>query len=99
MIFHNCFFSDSFFWGVGGGLAHILVEGLFSWYHDCCGLILFNSSSVCNDVKNSNLIRPRGYKQTVMLNSAEHNFFSAHGILTFMSRKNNILGLSEPEKS
>ena len=41
-----------------------------------------------------------------MLNSAEHEIFPAHnvkmltvvGILTFMSRKNSILGLSKPEK-
>ena len=41
-----------------------------------------------------------------MLNSAEYEIFPAHkfkmptivGILTLMSRKNSILGLSEPEK-
>ena len=38
-----------------------------------------------------------------MLISAEHEFFSAHKFknannLTFMSRKNSILGLAEPEK-
>ena len=36
---------------------------------------------------------PRSYKN-FMLNSAEHV-----GIFTFMNRKNNILGLSEPEKN
>ena len=49
-------------------------------------------------------IRPRGYKTFLMLNSTEHERFPAHnvkmptvvGILTFMSRKNNIPGLSEP---
>ena len=43
-----------------------------------------------------------------MLNSTEHKIFPAHkcfkmptivGILTFMSMKNSILGLSEPKKS
>ena len=42
-----------------------------------------------------------------MLNSIEHDFFllinvempTIVAILTFMSRKNSILGLSEPEKS
>ena len=53
--------------------------------------------------------RARGYKTFFMLNSAEHEFFPAYkcenanknvnGILTFMSRKNAILGLSEPENS
>ena len=37
-----------------------------------------------------------------MLNSDEHEYFPVHevtvGILTFMSRKNSILGLSEAEK-
>ena len=43
----------------------------------------------------------------VMHNSAEHDMLAAHnvkmptivGILTFMSRKNSNLGLSEPAKS
>ena len=42
-----------------------------------------------------------------MLNSTEHEIFPAHkvkmptivGILTFMSGKNSILGLSEPKKA
>ena len=46
-----------------------------------------------------------GYKK-IMLNSAQLEFFPAHKclisttvvILTFMSRKNNILSLLEPEK-
>ena len=53
-----------------------------------------------------NLIRPRGYKTFFVLNSTEHGIFllinvkmpSTVGILTFMSRKNSILSLSEPEK-
>ena len=53
------------------------------------------------------LTRLRGYKIFSMLNSAEHEVFllinvkmpTIVGILTFMSRKNSILGLSEPEKS
>ena len=52
-------------------------------------------------------LRSRGYNNISMLNSAEHEFFllinvkmrTTVGILTFMTRKNNILGLSEPEKS
>ena len=43
----------------------------------------------------------------IMFNSAEHEFFllinvktpTSIGILTFMSRKNSSLGLSEPENS
>ena len=50
-------------------------------------------------------IRPRGYKTFFMLNSTEHKFSllinvkmpTNVGILTFMSRKNSILGLSEPK--
>ena len=36
-----------------------------------------------------------------MLNSPEHEIFPAHivGILSFISRKNSILGLYEPEKA
>ena len=49
---------------------------------------------------------PRGFKN-FMLNSAGHEFFllinvkmpTIVGILTFMSWKNSILGLPEPEKS
>ena len=53
-------------------------------------------------------IRSRGYKTFSMLNSDEHVFFllinmkmptTIVGILTLMSKKNSILGLSEPEKS
>ena len=46
-----------------------------------------------------------GYKKNFMLNSAEHEIFPAHkmpiifGILTFVSGKNSITGLSEHEKS
>ena len=48
----------------------------------------------------------RGYKTFFMLNSGEHEIFllisvkmpTIVGILTFISRKNSILGLSEPEK-
>ena len=48
--------------------------------------------------------RPRGYKTFSMLNSAEHEFFllinvkmpTIVGILTFTSKKNSIIGLSEP---
>ena len=36
------------------------------------------------------IVRARGYKTFFMLNSTEHE------ILTFMSGKNGILGLSEP---
>ena len=47
----------------------------------------------------------QGYKICFMLNSAEHESFplinvkmpTVVGILTFMSRKNSILELSEPE--
>ena len=44
---------------------------------------------------------PRGYKKTFMLNSAEYEIFLLKivSILTFMSRKNRILGLPEPEKA
>ena len=49
---------------------------------------------------------PRGYKTFFMLISTEQEFFllinvkmpTNVGILTFVSRKNNIPGLSEPEK-
>ena len=52
-------------------------------------------------------IRARGYETFFMLISVEHENFPAHnvkmptlvGILTAMSMKNSILGLSEPEKS
>ena len=48
---------------------------------------------------------PRGYYIVFMLNLAEHDFFlliyvkmpTTVVILTFMSRKNSILGLSEPK--
>ena len=53
-------------------------------------------------------LRPRGYKTLFMLNSTEHDELSIKfflliyvkmptnvGILTFMNRKNSILGLSE----
>ena len=51
--------------------------------------------------------RPRGYKTVFVLTQLSINFFllisvkmpTIVGILTFMSRKNNILGLSEPKKS
>ena len=52
--------------------------------------------------------RPRGYKTFFMLNSTEHEIFfllinvkmpTIVGILTFMSGKNSILGLSEPKKA
>ena len=51
------------------------------------------------------LIWPRGYTTFFMLNSIEHEIFllinvkmpTVVGILTFMSRKNSILGLSESE--
>ena len=46
---------------------------------------------------------PRGYKK-IIINSAVHDIFPAQNVkmpttLTFMSRKNGILGLSEPEKA
>ena len=49
---------------------------------------------------------PRGYKTFFMLNSTEHEIFqlisfkmpTTVGILTFMSGKNSILGVSGPEK-
>ena len=40
---------------------------------------------------------PRGYKTFYMLNSIDHEIFPV-GILTFMSGKNSILGISEPKK-
>ena len=54
--------------------------------------------------------RPRGHKTFFMLNSAEHEIFHAHkffkmptetvvGILTFVCRKNSIIGVSVSEKS
>ena len=43
-------------------------------------------------------IWPWGYKTFFMLNSTEHEIFPIVGILTFMSRKNTSLGLSETEK-
>ena len=51
--------------------------------------------------------RPQGYKTFFMLSSGEHEFFkvinvkipTVVGILTFMNRKNSILGLSETEKA
>ena len=57
--------------------------------------------------KANTLTRARGYKKIFMLNSAEHEIFfqltnvkmpTIVGILTFMSRKNSILCLSESEK-
>ena len=57
------------------------------------------------------ITRPGGYKTFFVLNSTEHDFFLLInvkmptivriivGILTFMSRKNSILGLSEPNIS
>ena len=73
--------------------------------------ILFWSFSECNKVKAVGKAilyadRHRGYKENFMLNSAEHEIVllinvkmpTNVGILTFASRKNSILGLSEPEK-
>ena len=42
--------------------------------------------------------RPLSYKTFFMVNSIEHEIFPVkmYGILMFMSRKNSILGLSEP---
>ena len=53
------------------------------------------------------LSRPQGYKAFFMLNSTEHEIFllinvkmpTIVGILTCMSGKNSILGLSEPKKA
>ena len=53
------------------------------------------------------IIRPRGYKTFFMFNSTEHKIFllinvkmpTIVGILTFMSMKSSILGLSEPKKA
>ena len=50
---------------------------------------------------------PRGYKTFFMLNSTEHDFFllrnvkmpTVVGILTFMSGKISILGLTEPKNA
>ena len=47
---------------------------------------------------------PQDYRRNFMLNSTEHDFFllinvkmpAVVGILTFMSRKNNVVGLTEP---
>ena len=55
-------------------------------------------------ISNTFTSRPRGYKTFIMLNSTEQKIFRAEnvkvptivGILTFMNRKNSILGLSEP---
>ena len=55
---------------------------------------------------NINLTWPRGYKTFFMLNSTEHEISpliivkmpTFVGILTFMSSKKSILGLSEPKK-
>ena len=52
-------------------------------------------------------VRHQGYKTFFMLNSTELEIFplinvkmpTVVGILTFMSRKNSVLGLSEPEKN
>ena len=59
-----------------------------------------------NNVKRYAIIRLQGYKTFFMLNLAEMKFFllinvkmtTIVSILTFMSRKNSILGISEPEK-
>ena len=53
------------------------------------------------------ITRPRGYTTFFMLYSVEHEFFllinvkmpTVVGILTFMSRKNSILGVYDPKKS
>ena len=53
------------------------------------------------------LIWSRGYKTFIMLNSAEHKIFllinvkmpTIVGILTFISGKNCVIGLSEPLKN
>ena len=50
-----------------------------------------------NQTAQEEAIRPQGYKTVYMLNSGEHEIFPV-GILTFMSGKNSILGLSEPDK-
>ena len=55
----------------------------------------------------SSLVRPRGYKKIFMLNSTGHEIFllinvkmpTIVGILTLMSGKNSIQGLSEPKKA
>ena len=52
------------------------------------------------------VLGPRGYKTFFVLSSTEHEIFSfinvkmptIVGILTFMSWKNSVIGLSEPEK-
>ena len=75
----------------------------FYW---CCR---YSQSSKVEDLfcdAPSSSTRPRGYKTFFMLNSAEHEFFlvinvkmpTMVGILTFMSRKNSVIGLFEPEK-
>ena len=59
-----------------------------------------------DDLPVHSVTTPRGYKTFFMLNSKEHEFFllinvempTFVGILTFLSRENSILGLSEPEK-
>ena len=59
------------------------------------------------DTEKTSSSRPRGYKTFLMLNSTEHEIFPAQivklptvvGILTFMSGKNSILGLSGPKIS
>ena len=69
--------------------------------------ILVLNSYMISSAPEKGITRPRGYKTFSMLNSTEHEIFPAHkcvkiptivGILTFMSGKNSILGLSEPEK-
>ena len=55
---------------------------------------MFNASLKHRD----KLTRPQGYKSFI-LNSAEHKIFpTIVGILTFVSGKNSMLCVSEPEK-
>ena len=68
--------------------------------------IMIKMTSICSDDVASRIARPRGYKTFLCSTRLSINFFllinvkmpTIVGILIFMSRKNSILGLSEPEK-
>ena len=65
-----------------------------------------NVPYVMHEQGREGMIRPRGNKTKFMFNSTMKFFLlinvempTSVGIYTFMSRKNNILGLSEPKKA
>ena len=89
-------------------LTYITLSLLFSFLCvPCFQRSRFDNLGSFVDSVEMFLTRLHGYKNFSMLNSAEHAVFllinvkmqTIVGILTFMSRKNSILGLSEPEKS